>query len=249
MNRITELPVVNTLRLAHTSDVHLHDGASGAPLRSAFIRVIDAVLDSDVQMFLIAGDLFDHNRVSGEAIDLVYQQLARVRCPTLVIPGNHDCYDDSSVLRRVDFSRAGPHVHLLSAEQGDQRRFDDLRTTVWGQGIVDHAPENRPLATFPDRTPGHWHIGMAHGLYVDDRDEYRSSRITPAEIAASGFDYLALGHVHAYAEYRHGETLACYPGAPLPYAGTDQVGSLVLVDLEPGAAPRVTRLRLEEAPA
>jgi DNA repair exonuclease SbcCD nuclease subunit len=185
--------------------------------------------------------------VTGESIDLVYEQLARVPCPTVLIPGNHDCFDASSVLRRIDFHRAGAHVHLLSAERGDHRVFSELKATVWGQGIVDHAPENKPLATFPERTPGHWHIGMAHGLYVYDRDEYRSSRITPDEIAATGFDYLALGHVHAFAEYRHGSTLACYPGAPLPYAGTDQVGSLVVVDLEPGAPARLTRLKLEEA--
>lgn len=241
--------MVRTLRLAHTSDVHLADGDSAAANRDAFVRVVDAVLDAGVDMFLIAGDLFDHNRVVGESIDLVYEQLARVPCPTVLIPGNHDCFDETSVLRRVDFTRAGPHVHLLSAELGDHRVFPELKATVWGQGIVDHAPENRPLAAFADRTPGHWHIGMAHGLYVFDRDEYRSSRITPDEIAASGFDYLALGHVHAYAEYRHGTTLACYPGAPLPYAGTDQIGSVLVVDLEPGMPARVSRMRLEETVA
>jgi DNA repair exonuclease SbcCD nuclease subunit len=153
------------------------------------------------------------------------------------------------VLRRVDFSRAGPHVHLLSAEHGDTRVFPDLHATVWGQGIVDHAPEHRPLATCPARSADRWHIGMVHGLYVEDRDEYRSSRITPHEIEASGFDYLALGHVHAYAEYRHGATLACYPGAPLPYAGTDQVGSFALVDLAPGQPAEVKQARLEEVAA
>jgi exonuclease SbcD len=238
--------MLRPLRLAHASDIHLVDGEPGARAMAAFGRVVDSVGECGAQLFLIAGDLFDHNRVEGDAIEFVYAQLRRLSCPVVLIPGNHDCFDDGSVLRRVDFSRAGSHVHLLSAEHGDYRVFPELHATVWGQGIVDHAPEHKPLATHPGRSGDLWNIGMVHGLYVEDRDEYRSSRITPDEIEASGFDYLALGHVHAYAEYRHGATLACYPGAPLPYAGTRQVGSFALVDLEPGAGARVRQFRLEE---
>jgi DNA repair exonuclease SbcCD nuclease subunit len=234
------------LRLVHTSDVHLIDGPQGEKLRSAFDCVIEAVNTSGSNLFLIAGDLFDHNRVNGDAIEYVYRALGRVRCPVLLIPGNHDCFDADSVLRRLDFSRAGGHVHLLSAEQGDFRAFPELNATVWGQGIVDHAPEHRPLTGFPARREDQWHIGMVHGLYVDDENEYRSSRITPEEIAGCGFDYLALGHVHAYAEYRHGSTLACYPGAPTPYAGTTQIGSAALVDLVPGRPAQVAQIALSE---
>jgi DNA repair exonuclease SbcCD nuclease subunit len=85
-----------------------------------------------------------------------------------------------------------------------------------------------------------WHIGMAHGLYTDDPDADRSSLITPQEIADSGFDYLALGHVHAHRQMRHGNTLACYPGVPAPYYGTDESGCMTLVQLTPGAVARVT---------
>ena len=61
---------------------------------------------------------------------------------------------------------------------------------------------------------------MAHGLYMDDPESDRSSLITPQEIADSGFDYLALGHVHVHRQMRHGNTLACYPGVPAAYYGT-----------------------------
>jgi len=73
-------------------DVHLHDGEDGQPIRNAFAHVIDAVLETQADLFLIAGDLFDHTRVKGDVIDFVYQQLSRVSCPTVIIAGNHDCW-------------------------------------------------------------------------------------------------------------------------------------------------------------
>ena len=49
--------MIRTLRIAHTSDVHLHDGDDGQHVRDAFARVIDTVLDVRSDLFLIAGDL------------------------------------------------------------------------------------------------------------------------------------------------------------------------------------------------
>jgi hypothetical protein len=35
---------------------------------------------------------------------------------------------------------------------------------------------------------------------------------------------------------RHGKTLACYPGVPAAYYGTESEGCMTLVDLKPGKA-------------
>jgi DNA repair exonuclease SbcCD nuclease subunit len=94
------------------------------------------------------------------------------------------------------------------------------------------------MAGSPPRKADLWHIGMAHGLYMDDPECDRSSLITPQEIADSGFDYLALGHVHVHRQMRHGDTLACYPGVPAACYGTVQSGYMALVELTPGAGAR-----------
>jgi exonuclease SbcD len=232
------------LTIAHTSDVHLQDGDEGAHVREAFGRVVDAVLENGAQLFLIAGDLFDHNRIQKDAIEFVYRELSRVTCPVVIIAGNHDCWEERSVLRRMNFEHAGPHVTLLDEVEGALLEFPELHTTVWGRCMVDHDRTNKPMAGAPPRTRDLWHVGMAHGLYSDDPDTERSSLITPAEIEASGFDYLALGHVHAHRCMRHGETLACYPGVPAPYFGTTGHGTMALVRLEPGEGARVEEHRL-----
>ena len=227
-------PMIKPLTIAHTSDVHLGNGDEGAPAREAFARVVDAVADTRADLFLIAGDLFDHNRIGRAVIDFVYEALTRVECPTVIIAGNHDCWEERAVLKRMNFDKAGAHVRLLDAVDGATFEFPELHATVWGRCMVDHDRSNKPLAGAPPRTRDLWHIGMAHGLYSDEADCERSSLITPAEIEASGFDYLALGHVHAHRRMKHGATLACYPGVPAPQYGTEASGAMALVELRPG---------------
>ena len=226
--------MLNPLRIVHTSDVHLDDNVEGQRAQAAFVRVVDQVLAQHAQLFLIAGDLFDHNRVPAAVIDFVHAQLARLSCPTVIIPGNHDCYNERSILRRTDFDAERHGIHLLSEAEGERVHFEHLHATVWGRGMIEHEPDNKPLKGCPDRHSNTWHIGMAHGFYVDYPEHMRSSLITPEDIAACGFDYLALGHVHVSSEIRHGRTLACYPGSPgHAYGGSRYTPSVAVVDLRP----------------
>ena len=223
-----------SLSIVHTSDVHLSDEPEGMRVREYFAQVVDTVINSEADLFLIAGDLFDHNEIQKNTVDFVYEQLARVDCETVIIVGNHDVWDARSVVKRMNFRKAGEHVTLLADAEGRQVTFPDLQATVWGRCMLDHDRTNRPMANTPPRVGDLWHIGMAHGLYEDDVDADRSSLIRPAEIEQSGFDYLALGHVHAHRQMRHGDTLACYPGVCAPHMGTVGHGCVTLATLTPG---------------
>jgi DNA repair exonuclease SbcCD nuclease subunit len=242
------------LRLVHTADVHLGEltsawsAASADADERAFARVVDTVLAERADVLLIAGDLFDSNRVSEPAVRFAASQLGRLSCPVVLIPGNHDCYDGTSIYRRFDFRGIGSHVHPLYAEDGEVVTFGELGLTVWGKGLVEHAPANRPLAGAPGRAAvrrpaGHWLVGLAHGHFVEDRREPRSSLITPDEIADSGLDYLALGHVHVFRDVSQGAVRACYPGAPrISYA--PDAGSLAIIALDPEEGVSIEERRL-----
>ncbi len=233
------------LQIAHTSDVHLSDEPAGLRVRECFAQVVDTVLETQSDLFLIAGDLFDHNEIGRGTVDFVYEQLARVFCPTVIIVGNHDVWDTRSIVKRMDFRKAGPHVTLLDDAQGAQVTFPRLHATVWGRCMQDHDRSNRPMAGAPQRVGNYWHIGMAHGLYSDEPDCDRSSLITPEEIESSGFDYLALGHVHAHRQIRQGKTLACYPGVCAAHMGTIQSGCVALIQLTPGKRAKAVAHTLE----
>lgn len=254
------------LRLVHTADVHLGElptpwhGAEPDADERAFARVVDIVLAEKADALLIAGDLFDSNRVSEPAIRFAQSQIARVACPVVLIPGNHDCYDETSIYRRFDFRAIGSHVHPIYAEAGEVVTFEELGLVVWGKGLIEHAPTNRPMAGVPPRVAAaasssarahdlaagsisHWFVGMAHGHFVEDRREPRSSLITPDEISDSGLDYLALGHVHVFRDVSQGEVRACYPGAPrISYA--PDAGSVAIIRLDPETGVSIEERRL-----
>ena len=236
----------NALKLVHTSDVHLDgrstDGAGdGFRNRSerAFANVVAAARDEAADLLLIAGDLFDHNRIDDADIAFVCEQLARLECQVVILPGNHDVHDERSVWNRFDLAAAGAHVTGLLEHGGECVTFDELGARVWGRAMREHAPENFPLGDRPGRHGRHWNIGMAHGQVVERRILQGSSPITRAEIGASGFDYLALGHIHVWEEHSAGGTVAYYCGSPVArYAGA-QGGKVAVVTLCPHDGVRV----------
>ena len=231
------------IKLIHTSDVHLESDTFGRSeegqkyrrrIQVAFQKVVDKVIEEDADLFLIAGDLFDSNRVHESGVEFVHNELSRVSCPVVLIPGNHDCFDTRSIYKKFDFSVAGPHVYTLTAEEGEVIELPHIDATVWGKGMVEHDHKYRPVAGVAPRQRDYWHIGMAHGYFVDDEELQRSSLILPQEVEQSGLDYLALGHVHVYTDLSQGATKACYPGTPAPlHLGVNEGGSYALAILDP----------------
>ncbi|HKI73803.1 MAG TPA: DNA repair exonuclease [Pseudomonadales bacterium] len=235
------------LDILHTSDIHLDNQIGGPGQESSgqtgLKKVVDAALAMDVDLFLLAGDLFDHNRVGEACLEFASQQLARVKCPVVMVTGNHDCLADYSVYHRYDPRLAGDHIRFITEEAGGQVDFHDLGLRVWGRGIVDHHPGNKPLEQVPEHELDTWYVGVTHGYYVNRGAEMFSSLITPEEVEASGLDYLALGHVHVFSTMQHGKTIAAYPGSPNLGQGASEM-TAAHVTLDPEAGVTVARILL-----
>jgi DNA repair exonuclease SbcCD nuclease subunit len=234
-----------TVRLLHTSDVHI---STVGPALWALAAVVDMALESGVDLVLIAGDLFDSARVPQEVAEAVVADLARLTVPTIVIPGNHDCIDQLSIYRRVDLTKAGDHVFFANDPGGRRLVLEELRLSVWARGIEDHKPSNRPLLGYEPSGPRYWEVVVAHGHYVGREEASdRSSPITAEEIGRLSCDYLALGHWHRFLDVSEGETTAFYSGSPSD-AGAD--GPTVnVVTLDPDSGVQVERRRIViEAP-
>jgi DNA repair exonuclease SbcCD nuclease subunit len=198
--------------MLHTSDVHI----SGDELSIAGFRaVVDAAVEHDVDLLIIAGDFFDSSRVREDATSAALGELGRVGRPVVLIPGNHDCVDHRSIYHRVDPTSAGEHVFFAADPDGEELFFDHLSLAIWARGIESHDPAHQPLAGFKPAHPDHWRVVVTHGHYVPtgERSE-RSSRITQQEIGALECDYVALGHWHRYADVSEGDVKAFYCGSP-----------------------------------
>lgn len=234
-----------TLRLAHCSDIHLdsdyyggsHNLAERDRYRAVFDRLLADLERAKPDLVLLAGDLFDSNRASTDTIEWAMARLSGLPVPLALIPGNHDCLAPDAIFRRHDFGRL-PGVHTLLDPDGETRELPSLGVRLWGRGMIDHDAHNDPLRGAPPAHPELWNLGLAHGIHVPEGAECRnSSPIAAAAIAASGFDYLALGHHHGVRDASAGAVTAWYSGAP---AGLfRQPGTWLLVELEAQHAPRV----------
>jgi DNA repair protein SbcD/Mre11 len=240
------------LRVLHTADVHLDSDAYGDPAaraahrereRGVFRRIVDCVTSERADLLLIAGDLFDHNRVPDETVEFVRGELGRVRIPVVVLPGNHDCLRTNAIYDRHDLTSGARHVRVIGRLEGERVELPELDAVVWGRAMEEHEPGFSPLAGLPSRDRGRWCIAMGHGFFYEERQRPdRSSPIFAEEIRDAGWDYVALGHHHARADVSQGGVAAHYAGAPtMDGPGSEAVLS---VDLAPGADVRVREVRL-----
>jgi DNA repair protein SbcD/Mre11 len=241
------------LRLLHTADVHLGarhadlgDAASAQRERqfAAFAASVDLALVEKVDLFLVAGDLFDSNVQPRRSVERVAAELARLvaaRVRTVLVPGTHDVYDRSSVYRAYDLAalagapNASDLVTVLTPER-PWIHIDACDVVVHGPVFATKRAPHSPLRDIaavrtPDAT---WRVGLLHAaLAIPGRTDHDEVVITTDEIAASGLDYLALGHWHgAQVAKARGVTYA-YSGAPEPVAlDQDKAGKVLLVTLE-----------------
>ena len=233
-------PSRRSLSVLHTADVHL-DSDGGGPGRQAehnergrqlFRRIVDRALADQVDLVLIAGDLFDHNRASDETIAFVRRELDRLRQPVVILPGNHDALRANAIYDRYDFSAGACHVHVIRRLDGQTVELPELDTVVWGRAMEEHTPEFRPLAELPGRNADRWSLAMAHGFFFAERQRPdRSSPIFADEIRDSGWDYLALGHHHARTNVSQGGVTAHYAGAPvIEWSPREPDGSVLRID-------------------
>ena len=248
------------LRLLHTADVHL--GARHADLGDAaaaqrerqfgaFRASIDLALAEKVDIVLIAGDLFDSNTQPKRSVERVGAELKRLvdaRIRTVIIPGTHDGYDRSSIYRAYDLkAMAGsgadddfvtlltpgvPFVHLTTCDVV-------IHGVVFPTKRAPHSPL-RDLRVAATDAQAMWHVGLVHGaLAIPDKTDRDEVVVTKEEIAATGLDYLALGHWHSAQRGKAGGTIYAYSGAPEPVAiNQDGAGTVALVQLDERAGER-----------
>ncbi len=235
-------PDVDVLVL-HSSDVHVTEGFT-EPLHrgdgTAGLRVVlAAARASGADVVVLAGDTFEHNRLSSALLDRAARILASAGLPIVILPGNHDPAIPDSVFHRG--LAAVPNLHLLGVTQDDAVIFPKLGLEIWGSAHRDYS-DMHPLR-WPRPRRSFWQIAMAHGHY-----EPQPNRATPLraswligddEIEGTGADYVALGHWNRHARVGNGRVTAYYSGSP------DYAGTVNLVRLKRNGTIEVTRVAVD----
>lgn len=211
------------LIVAHSSDLHVDDGYTmrawdgdgNGPLAS----VIDAAHKARADILLLAGDVFEHNRLKADILDRSHALLSDAPMPVVMLPGNHDPLTADSVWSRGKLGEIDG-VFVIGLET-DTVRFDNHDLEIWGRAHMDYGDLD-PLDGVPDRTAAR-QLVAAHGHFVEERPVGSGARaswlFTPEDIEAAAADYIALGHWNVATDVGTKDVLAHYSGSP-DYAGT-----------------------------
>lgn len=242
------------MKFLHTADWQIGKGygqfeaAEAALLADARFDVVARIAglarQAQVDLVLVAGDVFDAQGVADRTILRLFQAMADFRGPWVMIPGNHDAGLAESVWSRA--ARLGaipgnvhvclqpqplildtPGVAILPAPLVQRHTYTDL--TAWFDAAV--TPAGLPR------------VGLAHGsvqgILAEDIDA--ANPIAPGRAASARLDYLALGDWHGT---RQVDERTWYSGTPEPDRFRNNASGQVLqVEIAaPQAVPVVTPL-------
>ncbi|MSP22377.1 MAG: hypothetical protein EXR66_05095 [Dehalococcoidia bacterium] len=198
--------------------------------------VLTAANAARADLVVLAGDIFDHNRVALEVLDLAADALAAASLRVVILPGNHDCLTADSVYRRGRFGRL-KDVHVLGVTAEESALLPDLDLEVWGRAHLDHF-DMTPLRDPPPRQL-RWQVATAHGHWVTGpHDSHRAYLVHDHEIETTGADYVALGHWDTWTSVGSGVVPAYYSGSP------GLAKSVNVIELGHAEGARVERLPL-----
>lgn len=217
------------LKFIHAADFHL-DSAFGAltprqaaarrrESRELAFRLANYVNSHDIDLVLLAGDLFDSGSAFRETGEQLAEALGQMQAKVFIAPGNHDWAGPGSPWLTVDWPK---NTYIFKKNVMTAVDLPDWDLTIHGAAFTGAEQTAGFLAGFAAPEDGRIHIGLLHGEL--DPAEARYDPIRKEEIAASGLDYLALGHIHKRAEpLTCGKTVAAWPGCP-EGRGFDELG-------------------------
>lgn len=183
------------MKFIHIADIHL--GAK--PDRDkecakeqnyswqAFTEVIDKVKEEQIQLLLVAGDLFHRQPLARELKEVNYQFSRIPQTQVVLIAGNRDYLAPSSVYRTF---RWEPNVHFLTSEEMDYIELEGLDTRVYGLSYCHKEITEPRYRDVLAKDGDYSNILLAHG--GDDKH----IPFHGEDFAESGFDYVAFGHIH-----------------------------------------------------
>jgi DNA repair exonuclease SbcCD nuclease subunit len=226
--------------LVHSSDLHIDEdrapGSRGCSGTAGLRLVLLTAQAVRADVVLLAGDTFENNQLGSAILDRTGRLLAEAGIPVVILPGNHDPALADSVFVRGGFGGV-PNLSVLGVTHEEAVSFPLFDLEIWGHAHRDYfsmAPLRGPR---PRST--RWQLAMAHGHY--EPPETRANPLRPSwvfsdeEIAATGADYLALGHWDRPMRVGNGLIPAYYSGSP------ELAGTVNLVRLTAAGEVVVTR--------
>lgn len=261
------------MRILHIADVHLgitlRNFSRLEEQRRMLEEVTDLAVERQVDVIVIAGDVYDHASPPLEAVKLFDDFMGKIAAAGIrmvAIPGNHDSR------RRMSYAldalaETGIHIVteitspvtrvVLEDEHGPVNfyalpffRSYDVRPLC--ETVDDYNSAFRFLMESTDIDTAERNVLVAHQFFTENGFEAVRSDSEREQIggldavligAAEKFDYIAMGHLHRAQKLADGK--ARYSGSPLKYSFSEVNHRKQVLLVELGAEGEVT---VEEIP-
>ncbi len=205
------------MRFIHTADLHLNIAMTHASFNDADVfasrrrehqRVLKRLIDygekRTIDALFIAGDMFDDPRITALDVEHFFGLLSDAPFATYLIIGNHDTF-----LHGEKFQALFKHYGLYTFDV-DTTYHDHGDVRIHGINTRDFSPEAFSRLT-RSLEASRVNVCLLHGdVHTPGDDHYL---VDEERLDKSGFDYIALGHIHKH--QRVGEN-AIYSGNPEP---------------------------------
>ena len=196
------------MRFLHASDLHIDsplrglDRYEGAPVerlrtatRGALERLVDTALNERVDFVLLAGDIYDSDWQDFHTGLFFREQMVRLDragIRVFIVQGNHDA--QGVITRQLTLPQ---NVTTFSSRTAETHRIEEIAVAVHGRSFPNRAVDEDLVPSYPAPVPGLLNIGMLHTSLTGrvGHDTYAPTDV--ATLSSKGYDYWALGHVHA----------------------------------------------------
>lgn len=209
-----------------------HKAARRRSEQRAMLASIVALAEKEgAQLILLAGDILDSDSARRETAEQLSGAFSATDIPVFISPGNHDYFSPSSPYSRLRFPE---NVHIFKSPEIECVELPGLNARVWGAGFTQSACPPLLTGFEAEKRGATLDIMCIHG---EVGKSARYNPITPDELARSGMDYAALGHIHGFSGLcRAGDVFYAWPGCP-EGRGFDETGEkgVIIAELEPGS--------------
>ncbi len=211
------------MKFIHTADLHLDSPLRGlsdypdAPAqrlrtatREAFENLVTLAIDEAVDFMVIAGDLYDGDWRDFNTGLYFIRQMGRLRqagIPVYLLYGNHDA--ESEMTKSIELP---DNVQVFPSRKPASFRLEAHRVVLHGQSFREAATTDNLVPAYPAPVPGWFNIGVLHTALEGNAEHARYAPCTLGELQAKGYQYWALGHVHAQWVQQEEAVTVAWPG-------------------------------------
>jgi DNA repair exonuclease SbcCD nuclease subunit len=218
------------IKILHSADLHFDTPfrevgekqrkLNKEELKEVFMKVIHFCKEKSVDIFLLAGDVFDNFTLSKDTLYFIEKAFEEIESTRVFIsPGNHDPYMNTSFYKLIKWPN---NVHVFTSGI-EKVCVEELDVNVWGAAFGEKYVRKSMLANF-NVNSDKINIMVLHGEISSSSDGNEYNPITLSEIKGSGMDYIALGHRHGFSGInKEGSTYYAYSGNPQG-RGFDELG-------------------------